>query len=65
MGLKTEGDSPDGRLNIRYNTCLGACAQAPVISIDHRLVGGLSPEEACSRVSNLLSPPGPESTHAH
>jgi NADH-quinone oxidoreductase subunit E len=56
VGLKGEGDTPDGRLSLRYNTCLGACAQAPVISIDHQLMGRLSPDEACARISALLAP---------
>ena len=53
-GLSEEGDTPDQKLSVRLNTCLGACAQAPVISIDHHLVGRLSPEEARGRVAELL-----------
>ncbi len=53
-GLLEEGDTPDQKLSVRLNTCLGACAQAPVISIDHHLVGRLSPEEARRRVTELL-----------
>ena len=53
-GLSEEGDTPDHKLSVRLNTCLGACAQAPVISIDHHLVGRLSPEEARRRVTELL-----------
>ena len=55
--LQTEGDTTDGRLSVRFNTCLGACAQAPVISVDHRLVGRLSPEAAREQVARLLTPP--------
>lgn len=55
-GLEDEGDTPDGRLSVRYNTCLGACAQAPVMSIDHHLVGRLSPEQAAGRVARSLGP---------
>jgi NADH-quinone oxidoreductase subunit E len=57
VGLEGEGDTPDGRLSLRYNTCLGACAQAPVISLDHQLLGRLSPEQARARVIELLSRP--------
>ncbi|MEK7814985.1 MAG: NAD(P)H-dependent oxidoreductase subunit E, partial [Chloroflexota bacterium] len=57
VGLEGEGDTPDGRLSLRYNTCLGACAQAPVISLDHQLLGRLSPEQARARVTELLSRP--------
>ena len=53
-GLAEEGDTLDQKLSVRLNTCLGACAQAPVISIDHHLIGRLSPEEARRRVTELL-----------
>jgi NADH:ubiquinone oxidoreductase subunit E len=44
LGLNDEGDTPDGRVTVRYNTCLGACSQGPVISIDHELIGRASPD---------------------
>ena len=56
-GMEDEGDTPDHRLTVRLNTCLGACAQAPVISIDHQLIGRLSPDEARNRVVELLADP--------
>jgi NADH-quinone oxidoreductase subunit E len=46
VGLDGEGDTKDGRYTLKYNTCLGACSQAPVIMLDHRIVGRLTPEEA-------------------
>ena len=55
VGLGQEGDTPDGKLTVMLNTCLGACAQAPVISIDHQLIGRLSPGEARNRVAQLLA----------
>ena len=54
-GLDDEGDTPDGQLTVRLNTCLGACAQAPVISINHELMGRISPDEARRRVGLLLA----------
>ena len=39
LGLSGEGDTPDGAVTLRYNTCLGACAQAPAVSADHHLQG--------------------------
>ena len=54
-GLAAEGDTPDGKLSVRYNTCLGACAQAPVMSVDHRLTGRLSPERARDNLIKILS----------
>ena len=46
LGLAGEGDTPDGRISVRFNTCLGACSQGPVISIDHKLVGKITPSMA-------------------
>ncbi len=57
VGLAEEGDTPDGRVSLRYNTCLGACAQAPVISVDHQLMGRLSPQAAQDAVTQALRPP--------
>ena len=54
VGLEGEGDTGDRRLTLRFNTCLGACSQAPVISIDHHLHGRLSAEAAREKVSALL-----------
>ena len=62
-GLDGEGDTPDGRLTVRYNTCLGACAQAPVVSVDHHLIGRLSPEAAWARVAEALDSPTKEQGH--
>ena len=62
-GLDDEGDTPDGRLSVRYNTCLGACAQAPVVSVDHHLMGRLSPEAAWARVAEALARPIEELRH--
>ena len=55
VGIEEEGDTADGRLSVRLNTCLGACAQAPVISLDHHLVGRITPDEARRRVAELLT----------
>ena len=53
-GLETEGERSDHRLVVRLNTCLGACAQAPVMSFDHHLVGRVDPESAAEKVSEIL-----------
>jgi NADH:ubiquinone oxidoreductase subunit E len=55
-GLDDEGERPDHRLSVRLNTCLGACSLAPVMSIDHHLVGRVTPHSAAQRVSRLLQP---------
>jgi NADH:ubiquinone oxidoreductase subunit E len=56
LGLEAEGDTPDGDVTLRYNTCLGACSQGPVISVDHRLIGRLSPDKAREAVRFSSSP---------
>ena len=53
VGLEEEGETDDGRLTVRYNTCLGACAQAPVISIDHQLRGRMTPERTVTLIDNI------------
>lgn len=53
VGLEEEGETDDGRLTVRFNTCLGACAQAPVISIDHHLRGRMTPERAVTLIDNI------------
>ena len=57
-GLEDEGDTPDKRLTVRFNTCLGACSQAPVMSLDHHLAGRVNPESAAKNVAHLLEQDG-------
>ena len=54
-GLEEEGDTPDGKLTVRYNTCLGACALGPVMSVDHHLVGRVTPEKGGALVGDALT----------
>ena len=56
LGLQGEEDTPDGRVTVGFNTCLGACSQGPVISVDHKLIGRLSPDRAREIVTQLFSP---------
>lgn len=53
-GLDEAGDTPGKVLSVGFNTCLGACSQGPVISVDHHLIGRISPENAAQRVTELL-----------
>ena len=53
-GLTDEGDTPDGRLSLRFNTCLGACSQAPVMAIDHHLVGRVTARMVRDKIRELL-----------
>ena len=53
LKLTTEGEAAERGITFKYNTCLGACPQAPVMSIDHKLVGRVKAEEALKRVKRL------------
>ena len=50
LELDSEGDTLDGQVTLRYNTCLGACAQGPVMSVDHHLFGRVSSESAIKKL---------------
>ena len=54
LNMDGEGDTPDGLLSLRYNTCLGACAQAPVIALDHHLMGRQTPDSVRTVISEVL-----------
>ena len=54
-GLEEEGERADHSLSVRLNTCLGACSQAPVMSVDHHLEGRIKPGSAARRVSDILN----------
>ena len=53
LGLADEGETEDNRVSLKYNTCLGACSQAPVMMVNHRLAGRISIESALRRVEGL------------
>ena len=57
-GMDDEGDRPDKRLTVRFNSCLGACSQAPVMAMDHHLAGRVNPESAAKNVTRLLEQDG-------
>ena len=57
-GLESEGDTLDKRLTVKFNSCLGACSQAPVMAFDHHLAGRVNPESAAVNVSRLLERDG-------
>ena len=58
LGLTGEGDSPDGAVTLRYNTCLGACGLAPVVSADHHLHGRANADAVDALLADLRSSSG-------
>ena len=55
LELEGEGETEDNHISFKFNTCLGACSNAPVMSIDHHLIGRLTPESASERVRRVQS----------
>ncbi len=53
LGLEDEGETEDDNISFKFNTCLGACSVAPVMSVNHRLVGRITPESAVERVRRV------------
>ena len=53
LGLDGEGDTIDKIATFKFNTCLGACPQAPVMSINHRMYGKISAKQAKSHILEL------------
>ena len=53
LGLEDEGETGDNLISFKFNTCLGACSNAPVMSVDHHLIGRLTPDSAAERVRQI------------
>ena len=53
LGLEREGDTPDGAISLKLNTCLGVCPHGPAMSVDHHLAGHMSLDKATSQVELL------------
>jgi len=58
LGISSEGDTSDNKVTFRYNTCLGACAQAPVVSIDHNLKGRVDSESVVAEIRDNFNGKG-------
>ena len=53
LDLNSEGDTADGRVCLKYNTCIGACSQAPVMMVNHEIIGKITPELAVKVLKEL------------
>lgn len=53
LNLTDEGDTEDNKITLKYNTCLGACSQAPAMMVNHRLEGQITVDSARNRISEL------------
>ena len=55
LGLDGEGDTSDGAITLRLNTCLGVCPHGPATSFDHEVVGRTTLESAVRRIGLLAA----------
>lgn len=53
LGLAAEGETDDGVISLKLNTCLGVCAHAPAMSFDNELSGHIDLELAIRLVERL------------
>ena len=45
IGIGPGETTEDGRYSVELTNCIGACDQAPAIMVNHRVHGGLTPED--------------------
>lgn len=55
LGLEGEGETDDGEFSLKLETCLGPCALAPVIAIDHHHKGRMTSERAVQELKERKS----------
>jgi NADH-quinone oxidoreductase subunit E len=60
LGLSEEGDTAGGKVSLKYNTCLGACSQGPVVHVDDRIIGpqalgGVDDEAMAQRIAEMVA----------
>ena len=55
LGLDGEGDTADGGVTLKLNTCLGVCPHGPATSFDHEIVGRTTLDTALRRIGLLAA----------
>ncbi len=58
LGIKPGETTPDGKITLREQECLGACASAPVIQVDYRFREQLTPAAVDAILDEILSEVG-------
>jgi NADH-quinone oxidoreductase subunit E len=53
LGVDEHGNTPDGRIHLGHEECLGACAYAPMMRVDDRYCEDLDLEKAKRALSEL------------
>jgi NADH-quinone oxidoreductase subunit E len=55
LGVEVGGTTADGTFTLETSSCLGLCAEAPVMMVDDRVYGGLTKETALGILAELRS----------
>ena len=55
FAVKVGQTTPDGKLNLGASRCLGSCSLAPMLTLDHRVLGRETPEAVLRQVRQALS----------
>jgi NADH:ubiquinone oxidoreductase subunit E len=63
LGLDNEGETGDGVISFKLNTCLGVCAHGPAMSFDEELSGHMSLDKAI-RLTERIKAEDEEILHA-
>ncbi|MCK6478539.1 MAG: NAD(P)H-dependent oxidoreductase subunit E, partial [Phycisphaerales bacterium] len=53
LGIAAGETTPDGRITLGHEECLGACAWAPMMRVDETYHEDLDAEQACQIVDAL------------
>jgi NADH:ubiquinone oxidoreductase subunit E len=53
-GTEIGKTTPDGNLTMEICRCVGACSQAPVVSVDDEVIGRIKPNKFPAIIKKLL-----------
>jgi len=62
LGIGEDETTPDGLLTLQTVACMGACSLAPVMVINDRTYGRMTPEKACTALAALQAEASGEGT---
>jgi NADH-quinone oxidoreductase subunit E len=53
LGIRTGETTPDRKFSLERVACFGSCALAPVLVIDEKVYGNVTPEQALQTVEDI------------
>lgn len=53
LGVGEDETTPDGLFTVQTVACMGACSLAPVIAVNGKISGQMTPERACAALRDL------------